>query len=407
MTNNTIRDIIDFRGLTVLETNNNGTSSINLLLQNNTFSNADGSGSNTSARVGGIGTDHVNVTQANAATLASDNGLVVGFGPGNTMQVDATVSFSHPAPPTPPATPQLATLGQGPGDSHVLTMDALAPLLAVALQHWAEAGASPAQLAQLAATQIHIADLPDTGVLANTDANGITIDSNAAGWGWFVDPTPGDNSEFNATASPTELLASGGAAAAHIDLLTVIEHEMGHVIGLEDSADPGVMNIALDLGERRLPDAADTALASGGSFPFAAAALVAQGNHIADANVVQGVTATADAFVFANTPAAAPSPALVFGTHLFQGDHFNFSALPWFHQDGGDSGLVVHALADLAAVLQSYAADVADPSAHAWPAPQGTGGLLGDPVQRPARARPGPSFVARDQCTRGNRIIST
>jgi hypothetical protein len=56
------------------------------------------------------------------------------------------------------------------------------------------------------------------------------------------------------------LVATGGAAAGHIDLLTVVEHELGHIIGLPDTGGPGVMEEALDTGERRLPDASDVAL---------------------------------------------------------------------------------------------------------------------------------------------------
>ncbi|MBR0783848.1 cadherin domain-containing protein [Bradyrhizobium iriomotense] len=264
VTGNTIRDILDFRGLTVLDSNTAGTSAINLLLSGNTFSNADGSGTLTTARVGGApaGTDPVNVTQANAATLASDNGLTASNAVGNTMRVDTNVSFNHAAPPTPPATPQLALGGQGHDGGTDLTMDALAPVLAAAIQHWADAGASASQIALLENTKLTIADLPDSGYLANTDANGITIDVNAAGWGWYVDPTPSDNSEYQTTATPNDLVATSGAAAGHIDLLTVLEHELGHVLGLPDTSQDGVMNVDLDTGERRLVTTADVAQAT-------------------------------------------------------------------------------------------------------------------------------------------------
>src|SRR5690606_29927001 len=123
------------------------------------------------------------------------------------------------------------------------------------IAHWAAAGASAAQIDQMLDAQIRIADLPNSGFLANSDEHGITIDSNAAGWGWFIDSTPADNAEFQATALPGQLEATGGSAAGHIDLLTVLVHELGHMIGLQDTASAGVMNVALDTGERRLPDA--------------------------------------------------------------------------------------------------------------------------------------------------------
>lgn len=361
ITGNTIRDIIDDRGLKVDDFNTAGTNSINLLLTGNSFTNANASGANTTARVGGApaGTNPVNVTQADAATLASDNGLTASGAPGNTMRVDTNVSFNHPAPPLPPATPQLSAVGQGPGDSHMLTVSDLSLLLAAAIQHWIDAGATPDQIAQIQNTQIHIADLPDTGILANTDANGITIDANAAGWGWFIDSTPNDNSEFQATASPTEWLANGGAAASHVDLLTVIEHEMGHVIGLEDSAQPGVMNVALDLGERRLPGAADVAQADNFQFataPAVAAPFVTQAapaatnsvpavrgatdSHVADTGLGHGAPATVDAFVFANTPASQPAPAQAAAGFAIRGEHFDFAVPATVVTDhaAGDAG---------------------------------------------------------------------
>ncbi len=121
LTGNTIRDIIDDRGLFVNNFNAAGLSVINANISGNTFSNANASGANTTARVGGApgGSDHVNVTQANAAALAAANGLTASGAPGNTMRVDTNVFFSQPAPPAPPATPQMALNGQGPGSSEV------------------------------------------------------------------------------------------------------------------------------------------------------------------------------------------------------------------------------------------------------------------------------------------------
>jgi hypothetical protein len=156
----------------------------------------------------------------------------------------------------------MALDGQGHDGGTDLTMDALAPVLAAAIQHWADAGASASQIALLENTKLTIADLPDSGFLANTDANGITIDVNAAGWGWYVDPTPSNNSEYQTTAAPNDLFATSGSAVGPIDLLTVIEHELGHVLGLPDTSQDGVMNINLDTGERRLVTSSDVAQTS-------------------------------------------------------------------------------------------------------------------------------------------------
>ena len=54
---------------------------------------------------------------------------------------------------------------------------------------------SAAQLALLNQATITIADLAD-GYLALTLGTTITLDTDAAGYGWFIDPTPFTNEEF-------------------------------------------------------------------------------------------------------------------------------------------------------------------------------------------------------------------
>lgn len=68
------------------------------------------------------------------------------------------------------------------------------------------------------------------GAVGQTFGNAITLDTNAAGHGWFLDTTPWDNSEYVATSNPNEWIALPGSdAAGKMDLLTVLLHgeEMG------------------------------------------------------------------------------------------------------------------------------------------------------------------------------------
>lgn len=58
----------------------------------------------------------------------------------------------------------------------------------------------------------------------------IWLDDNAAGWGWFVDLTPGSNSEFVRPGNQGE--------RNRMDLLTVVMHEIGHLLD-QDHADEG------------------------------------------------------------------------------------------------------------------------------------------------------------------------
>src|SRR5206468_2086543 len=86
----------------------------------------------------------------------------------------------------------------------------------------------------------------------------VQIDRDAAGNGWFIDPTPQDDAEFVQANSPTRLYTKPqNAPAGRIDLLTTVLHEMGHALGLPDSysqeARENLMFGSLTKGERRLP----------------------------------------------------------------------------------------------------------------------------------------------------------
>jgi hypothetical protein len=96
-------------------------------------------------------------------------------------------------------------------------------------------------------------------VLGATTSTGsdatLTLDTNAAGYGWFLDATPEQNEEFLPTSDPSLWLAKEGSAAyGKVDMLSVLLHKFGHALGFEhsgDSADLMAPNLAPGL--RRLP----------------------------------------------------------------------------------------------------------------------------------------------------------
>jgi hypothetical protein len=147
----------------------------------------------------------------------------------------------------------------------VISAGELELLVAAAIDRWAANGATAEQIAAMKAVSVSVTDMMGVQIGGAT-AGHIQIDNDAGGLGWFVDATPGDDSEYAGTG--TRLLATAdGGAASRVDLLTVLMHELGHQIGLGDDyrSDDGVdvMYGFMDAGERRLPAAGEAAGASG------------------------------------------------------------------------------------------------------------------------------------------------
>ena len=125
------------------------------------------------------------------------------------------------------------------------------------------AGLDAATVQKLTQVQFVINDLPD-GILGEEAGNLISLDRNAAGNGWFVDSTRAADEEFALSGSSPQLKAVDPRALDRIDLLSVVEHELGHVAGLTDldALADDVMNGVLGVGVRRNASHADAVLAS-------------------------------------------------------------------------------------------------------------------------------------------------
>ena len=129
----------------------------------------------------------------------------------------------------------------------LLGITAAQAALQAGVARWAELGQA------MGPVDVAIADLPGA-MLSETQGKVIYLDSNAAGHGWFIDDTPGQDEEFAAVAGRSELKAVDAAAVDHIDLLTVVEHELGHIAGLKDldATLDSLMSAQLPSGVRRL-----------------------------------------------------------------------------------------------------------------------------------------------------------
>ena len=142
-----------------------------------------------------------------------------------------------------------------------VTQADVVPVVQEAITRWAQAGLDQQMLDMMQGVVFLVEDL-DGMNLGMARGNTIWLDENAAGCGWFVDSTPADDVEFHSTVVAGRLTAIDQQAMGQVDLLTVVAHELGHVVGLEDTQTDGLMASSLEKGLRLVPDAIDAALAS-------------------------------------------------------------------------------------------------------------------------------------------------
>jgi hypothetical protein len=130
----------------------------------------------------------------------------------------------------------------------------LGQLVGAAKQLWTNAlGAGDPRLTVLNQVNVLVGDLPGN-LLGSTTGTTVVLDSDAAGWGWFVDRTPMENSEF-ATEVATGVFAAqpGSPAYGHMDLLSTLLHEFGNAMGFAEDQGQDVTGATLQAGVRRLP----------------------------------------------------------------------------------------------------------------------------------------------------------
>ena len=122
------------------------------------------------------------------------------------------------------------SLDGAPGSGgEVLSEAALEKAMDAAIRYWSDQGATAKELRVLSKTDVLIGDLGGS-MLGRTAEQVITIDDDAAGYGWHAD---------------------GGSAVEEgkVDLLSALTHEYGHILGY----DHDVMGETLGVGERHLP----------------------------------------------------------------------------------------------------------------------------------------------------------
>jgi hypothetical protein len=198
---------------------------------------------------------NITQTQATAAAVATELDDANGFNNPARLSISGSVDYGQPAPPQPLMIAHSAAPPVAAGD-FILSQADVVQLAEAAIQRWADAGATAEQIASMRAVSFTVSALAGHDAARN-DGGTIHLDDDAGGYGWFVDTTPNEDSEYS--GSGTRLTAeAGGAADGRVDALTVILHELGHQIGLDDdyhaAAETELMFGTISPGERRLPD---------------------------------------------------------------------------------------------------------------------------------------------------------
>jgi hypothetical protein len=160
--------------------------------------------------------------------LTGDGGIGLLSASTNALFESISISTNDPAYLDAITGEALRATGEA-ADTSGVTLEAgtdLQPLLDAAVARWSNwLGES---LPGADALSVWITDLPDD-LLGLTVGDVIYVDSDAAGFGWFVDGTPDYDAEFDADGNALV----GSHAENGIDLLSVIAHEVGHVLGYD------------------------------------------------------------------------------------------------------------------------------------------------------------------------------
>jgi hypothetical protein len=184
-------------------------------------------------------------------TLGDLSFMAVNFN--NERTDDRRLMYHGDFPANWPPQPQLLRLDGNPiAPVHraPLTDEQMQPVIVEAVSRLQRAEAEDTAAA-LDDVTFQIVDLPGNVVGQVIENRIVQIDIDAAGYGWFVDTTPWDSVEFAQSMPAGDLVATAASPAyGRADLLTVVLHELGHILG-GDHEDEGIMDDTLPLGTRR------------------------------------------------------------------------------------------------------------------------------------------------------------
>lgn len=223
---------------------------LSLPIENSPTNTAEDAAERSSCQDGSVA-----VSSSNVAYAVEGTGILVDDGAGE-QQTPVEYNPLNLPSSTEELIDSLHAANPPPQGGVILSVEAtdapvdLGPVLEEAIRQWSNLPMAEELQTRLAQVKIEVADL--SGVtLARVLGDTILIDTSAAGYGWFIDPTPSDNEEFALDTGEGRLLANAtSAASGRIDLLTVLVHEIGHVLGLSHDSTFAVMAETLPSSER-------------------------------------------------------------------------------------------------------------------------------------------------------------
>ena len=174
-----------------------------------------GTGENTVLNLYLNGVSTLTFIEAEEAAIGVSHHGLNGPGGVGLFSVDAGTTYGTFIAGLPGSVPQAQELAGSPGSGlgvSSLTAAGLASIVTEAEARWKTAGLTAAQLAQLQGLQFVIATL-SPGLLGDYVPGVISLDATADGWGWFVDPTPGQDEEFTSAGRSPLLQPSSGNAS--------------------------------------------------------------------------------------------------------------------------------------------------------------------------------------------------
>jgi Ca2+-binding RTX toxin-like protein len=208
--------------------------------------------------------------------LVTDGGFGLFSRTGSTSYDSVTVRSDDPALLNRTFALNASEAGSQAAGDLSLSEEQVANTAKAAIQNWSVVAGIGEQIKALPPITFELVnDLPGNALAWSVGDGTVLIDLSAAGHGWFVDTSPRRDEEFRPVSKDVMVAKAGSSAFGKMDLLTVLEHEIGHALGYVHTTADGnadLMDESLAPGTRiALPGATSHASTIPANVPVVAA----------------------------------------------------------------------------------------------------------------------------------------